>query len=105
MPWINEIDLSYKNSQGTTEIKKYNLGSTFDQIFLNITSTFSLENFFNQIKAFFDKQMHMIYQSDEPADLKIMEWYQVTPESSAPDSSDEKMAAANNDPRHRHSNN
>lgn len=93
--WINEIDLKYDS---LSESIKYYIGSTFDKIFYDDSTSFSLKDFFSKIEIFFKKQMHMIYQADEPANKKIMEWYKVeldTEENQRTD--DERTAAANND--------
>lgn len=88
--WINEIDIDY---QGNNDPILYTIGSTFENIFYDIKSTFSLKDFFDKIEKFFNKQMHMIYQQEEPKNKKIMEWYAVEPDSNP--TTDETIAANN----------
>lgn len=55
----------------------YSLSTVFNNIYLNSTNSYTLTNFFNAVKTFFNKQMHMIYQGAEPTNKKVMEWYAV----------------------------
>ena len=100
MGTVNQIDFKYQES--TEQHKKYSIGSTFDNVVYGEKQNdngkfynYSLKDFFNTVKSFFSKQMHMIYQSTAPTNKKIMEWYEVIPVSSNP-TSDETQAAANN---------
>lgn len=97
--WVDKIRLKW--TKGKDDSSTYSIGSTFDNIrYSSKEDSYTLRNFFDTVKTFFNKQMHMIYQQDEPKDLKIMEWYEVTPDGAADDNSDEQKAAKNNNEEH-----
>ena len=66
----------------------YNIGVLYDNVYIENdfnSNTFTEDNkpktlktFYDSIKNFFQRQMHMIYQKDEPENRGIVEWYEVT---------------------------
>ena len=67
----------------------YNIGVLYDNVYMVDdfnSNTFTeednkpktLKTFYKSIKKFFQRQMHMIYQKDEPENRGIVEWYEVT---------------------------
>ena len=81
---VNEINFKYEDNSGQQE-KNYSIGTTFDKVIYgeetngNTTKfyNYSLKNFFQTVKNFFNQPMHMIYRGSEPTDVNIVEWYQV----------------------------
>ena len=64
--WINSIKYKANNS---SDEKVYKIGTTFDQVLYN--QAYSLKDFFDEMKSFFNQPMHMIYSSDEPTNKNI----------------------------------
>jgi hypothetical protein len=54
---------------------EYNIGTTFDNIYLSDTNGFTLLEFFNKVKTFFSKSMFMQYGNSMPANSNVVVWY------------------------------
>ena len=60
----------------------FNIGSSFDHVYYDEENDYSLMDFFNHVKDFFESDMFMIYSSQEPSsdNDNIKVWYDTTVE-------------------------
>ena len=63
---------------GTTKI--YDLGAIFKNIYLDIEEDklvpYTLQDFYNELKSFFDKGDFILCSNKEPTDTRVKVWYQ-----------------------------
>lgn len=74
--WVNKIRLL----TGTGESRQnteFNIGTTFDNVQYDEKNAYTLKDFVDSMKAYFQKHMFMKYGTNEPRNKAIMEWYQV----------------------------
>lgn len=65
--------------QPITKVKalgeSFGLGATFDNIFLSEEDDFTLKDFHDYIKQYFNQDMFMMYSENEPAADNVKVWY------------------------------
>ena len=59
-----------------TEWNSYNLGATFENVFLNAKSNFSLENLYNHYTDFLNNAHFIRMSSVEPESTNVKIWYE-----------------------------
>lgn len=55
----------------TSGEETFDLGTTFNHVYLNEENDFSLEEFYNHMKTFLESDMFMIYSSKEPKEKNV----------------------------------
>ena len=60
--------------------QSFDLGATFENVFLSDKDNFSLKDFHDYVKDYFNQDMFMIYSDTEPAADNVKVWYDTTEE-------------------------
>lgn len=68
--------LTKVESQG----ESFDLGATFDNIFLSDEDDFTLEDLYEYVKNYFEQDMFMTYSENEPAADNVKIWYDISEE-------------------------
>ena len=60
--------------------KIYNIGATFDNVFLDKDDGFTLKDLYDKLKSFFnnDNASFMMYSKEEPKNDHVKVWYEIS---------------------------
>lgn len=67
-------------SKVESQNESFDLGATFDNVFLSDEDDLTLKEFYEYVKDYFDQDMFMMYSEDEPAADNVKIWYDTTEE-------------------------
>lgn len=67
-------------SKVESQNESFDLGATFNNVFLSDEDDLTLKEFYEYVKDYFDQDMFMMYSEDEPAADNVKIWYDTTEE-------------------------
>lgn len=70
-----------ENGSLENEELHFNLGATFENVFLDTENNYTLKDFFEYMKTFLNKPFFIQYSENQPLNDSIKVWYDITEET------------------------